>query len=208
MPIRYFTEVRKARRRSKLSPPVSASQVEKLGKRMEQVFQFSFVKGVKRLQANVDTKTAETYFRKKNYKGMTDSIKWDDLSTYFQGAVDALQKTVEGTAKVVQKDLPASIRRDLRLDGKNDAIDEYLNIRTGMLIQNVSEPAQVGVQNAVRRAVQEGVAPRDVAVKVAQTLKATIGLTEQQQNQYMNFVGSDADKAALYDRLLNYSTLR
>ena len=155
------------------------------------------------MRAKVPADKLEEMFRKGNYDDMMDVIPWPNMEGYLQEAVDALNKTIDSSAALTRESLPAGIKEDLRLDTKNDAISDYLNTRTGAMIEMVKDDTQVMVQQAVRGAFSQGMTPRNVADQI----KDGIGLNSQQAQQYQNFRGTKGEKAALLDRLTDYRAM-
>lgn len=197
MPIRFFSDTGVRLRKSRRKPPATAGQRAALAKRMESVFEASFAGGLQRLEAATPLDKLERLFRRKKYDEMTEVVPWGDATEYLQKAVDNLGTTINGSAKLESAALPKDFSRQIRLDTQNEKLNEYLNVRTGAMIENVKDNVQVAVQQAVQGYFKQGLTPEDVA----QQVKSSIGLNSVQAQQLQNFVGTRKQKAELKERL-------
>lgn len=196
MAIRSFSApLAKTRRRAK--PGATKRQREALQDRMEGAFKADFGSGIEKLRNKVSASKLEDTFRKGDYDSITDLFPWGEMGGYFAEARETLASTVGKSAGLARKELPTDIDKQLRLTTQNSALDDYLNVRTGALIENVKDNVQVNVQQAVRGAFTQGLTPRDVAEQI----KDSIGLNSQQAQQLQNFQGTRKAKRELKERL-------
>lgn len=225
MAIVHFSRyVTKARRRGmgKLTP----KQLEALSDQMAEAFSLDFTRGVTMLKESVTRGQMEKAVRSRNYKAVTTTKEWRKLPEHLAAAADTLGEAAASGSKLAEGVLPKLVRTHLNYDTSNPRMDDYLETRTGALVEYVTadmeknvkiavsfgesrkdalarltDEAQAGIQGATRQAIESGATARDVADQVREQLRHSIGLNNRQAQALANYEGPDKEGYA--ERLLD-----
>ena len=182
----------KARRGGRGKP--SPSELEALANRMSSIVAANLAGDIKtfRKKLNYDHMADAVYSG--NYAKVFDQMPWDKLEASVQQSFGGLSVSMADASAIAARELYTSgvgteevDARKLSLFTDNPKIDSYLKVRTGELVQNVTDEARGHVERAVRRAVDSGASPTNISVDLKEMLRQTIGLNDRQAVALQNY---------------------
>lgn len=182
---RILTPIAKARQYGRGKPSKAAR--EALGDKFATIVRADMLGGFERIRSSA------------NYGDIADAIYSGDASDVLTAIdPDTITKTIKAAMRNTGKAMSESADMEVKAVGSigmvdpsalslrpdNPAISDYLDIRTGALVQGISDDLQVGIQAAVRDGITNRLSPREVADQIMQT---KLGLTQGQQLQLDNY---------------------
>lgn len=175
----------------------------------------NFVKGIRKFKSRISSEKLLDAWKTGNYNKVLEVVPWHQLPEDLAATSAAIGQSAFKASAFVIPSLPAPIEENLRYDTQNPRISNYINSRTGDLVQNIQQDTQDTIQNAVMRSFNEARSPRDVA----NDIKGSIGLNPRLQNAVTNYraglekgglmsdVRIESLTNAYYERLLDYRAM-
>lgn len=188
MPIRFYSRAPRAAPSFVVRP--TRARDEALQKQMEAAFSFDWVKGVERLKRNIDSDTLAKAYVTGDYKKIVKAVPFNNFGKDLSDAIDKIgDATGEGAMRgAAMLPKPGALRYDL----KNPDIVEYIDTRSGSLVQNVTDEFQIIVARHVKDQFDSSLSQREVANRMVPQLRSSIGLDDRRNNQLERFRASGA----------------
>lgn len=166
----------------------SRSALEALADRMSAVVAVDLRRGVEQFRATSSFADMARAVFSKDYRKVVEAVPWEKLDGPMARGLSRLADAVSGASERAAAEVASATRevvrpKELSLGPDNPKIDRYLSVRTGELVERVTEDSQVAIQAAVRAGLEARSSPREIAGQVRQS----IGLNTRQAAALQNY---------------------
>lgn len=201
----------KAKKRPPWKETRTYSRLNKLSQSMQGAVKADFTKGITKFKSKVKPEEIYHAWLSKDYARVYETIPWSDLPDDLEGYGASIGDVLEGVGEATVDLLPAPISDQLRWDTSNPAIRDYVDNRTGVLIQDITEDTQGYIASLISRSFDEALTPG----RVAKMIRPAIGLGTRLATAHANYVDGlrkqglpdskiDRLSASYENRLLDY----
>lgn len=158
--------------------PISTPNIVPIADRLTGEARRRFVAAIKKLQKDTSAKGILRAVELGDVASVQSAIKHAKLAAHLEPVIGTMNAALVAAGKVTVNNIGLSIRFDI----KNPFAAQAAIQHRARLVRDVSKTTQKAISNFVRRALDEGIPPRELA----NLIRPTIGLTNNQAISALN----------------------
>lgn len=158
-------------------------KLSKLNDRMSKAVRVDLTHGIRTFKKSVSKPALAKAVETGSYGHIMRAIPWKDLPDHLDPVKKPINQTLAESSGFAIKAFPNTLAKKLRFDLSNPRIRDYVNRRTGELIENIKTDTQQTIAKAVMTHFSHAQSPSQIADRIV----GSIGLTERHETAVMNY---------------------